>query len=221
MIEFIWNILLVGSGLLILYKYVYFSLISPLPKDTVISSYTPKLVLLISGAYSEKHRHYHNLSHIADMFDLAKRWGIELTESETLAIWFHHIVYDTEYNANEEDSAKAARLFLKGYEDLELVCEIISDTAYHIPTTEKSNLVLDLDMAILGTTKVDYRRYAKQVRKEYKHLTDKEYNFGRREFLTAAISKAEAGTLFYTSYGKKLTRNAILNMREELERCLT
>src|SRR5689334_5356320 len=66
-------------------------------------------------AYREPHRHYHNLSHIADMLDVIDRLHA-LTPNPhivRLAVWYHDAIYDPRDKYNEERSAALAGVELE------------------------------------------------------------------------------------------------------------
>lgn len=70
----------------------------------------------ISERHSERHRHYHTLSHLAELFSfLDSPYGAEIAPSRRplveYAIFFHDIIYDPRSRTNEEDSAKLFRQY--------------------------------------------------------------------------------------------------------------
>src|SRR5262245_10907424 len=69
----------------------------------------PVLDRLVS-AYSEPHRYYHTLEHLAEMFKVAGKLADAATDPAAvqLAIWFHDAVYDSRATDNEERSAALA-----------------------------------------------------------------------------------------------------------------
>jgi len=64
----------------------------------------------IITAYSEPHRRYHGLSHLAHIFDELDRWHTELQTPERcwMAAWYHDIIYDPKGAENEALSAERA-----------------------------------------------------------------------------------------------------------------
>ena len=61
-------------------------------------------------AYTEPHRHYHTLNHIADLLQLLdEHEGVADTDAVTLAILFHDAVYDSARQDNEAACASLAR----------------------------------------------------------------------------------------------------------------
>lgn len=61
-------------------------------------------------SYSEKHRFYHNLSHVEALLALAENLTKNFSDSDCvkLAIWFHDAVYDPQRSDNEIKSARLA-----------------------------------------------------------------------------------------------------------------
>lgn len=77
---------------------------------------------LIKHAYTEPHRHYHTLEHLAFMFDQfdQHKKNIKHQFEVELAIWFHDFVYNTDmpdYGSNERNSVKAMFDHLTHYAD--------------------------------------------------------------------------------------------------------
>ncbi len=61
----------------------------------------------LASLYSQPHRYYHNLHHIAEClaeFDSVRHLASQPVAVE-LAIWFHDAIYDTRAQDNEERSA--------------------------------------------------------------------------------------------------------------------
>ena len=71
----------------------------------------------------------------------------------------------------------------------------------------------DLDLAILGSPKVTYREYTANIRKEYKHMSDEEFNAGRASFITKIMKKQS----FRPKPFDMFEETARENMRDELE----
>jgi predicted metal-dependent HD superfamily phosphohydrolase len=173
------------------------------------------MLLELTKRYSEPHRYYHTLEHIAQMFALAKRWDQKLSEVQQMAVWWHDAVYDPARNDNEYQSVRL--LYQQVPWASNVIGRIILDTKDHKPIMPESHLVLDLDMAILGAENLKYRKYAKQVRREYRFAPDDLYRVGRADFLHKAMVSAEADKLFFTTHGKQLNETACENMRWELK----
>ena len=109
-------------------------------------------LLELTRRYSEPHRHYHGIEHIAFMLHLGR--DLRLTDEQVLGIWFHDAVFDVHSSRNEEDSAAlaAALLSAEGYPagKIAVVERIVLDTKGHRPTIAPSELVVDLDLAPLS-----------------------------------------------------------------------
>lgn len=171
----------------------------------------------VTRQYCEPHRYYHNLEHIAHMFQLAKQWGVELSTIQTLAVWFHDVVYDPTRQDNEEQSARFMRKYAPKWSQVD-VEKIILDTKTHKPSFDISKIVLDLDMAILGEQPLKYRRYAKMIRKEYIFVPEEMYQQARTGFLQQCLQDVENNELFFTDEAQSaLNSNVPLNIKWELK----
>lgn len=143
-----------------------------------------KLLKLLTYQYTQKHRHYHTLEHIAHMFEIARKHDVELSETQCIAIWWHDAVYDPSSHTNEEDS-----IDMLGYAidilkyDYNEIARIIFDTKTHQPRSEQSAIVCDLDMMILAASPEEYFEYTKKIRKEFSNYTNEQYLEGRLKFL--------------------------------------
>lgn len=171
--------------------------------------------------YGGADRHYHNVQHIVAMLqDLAARQsGFHDPGSAALAIFFHDFVYDPARADNEARSAEAMVSMLSnaGVSEyrLDKAADIIHATKAHARAADAdTNLVLDMDMAILGQPWPVYVRYAKGVMQEYLAVHSKPaYRLGRvNAFLDPVIAH---GDIFLTPDFQPLTTQAIDNMRRE------
>lgn len=149
----------------------------------------------IIAAYSEPHRHYHTLEHLAEVFRVVGRLGGG--PAVQLAVWFHDIVYDPRAADNE---LRSADLLAEWLSPLGLpagllshAAELVRSTAHLAADTTPADadvLVLrDADLAILGAVEVRYRRYATDIRREYAHVSDADYRRGRVAVLDAFLAR--------------------------------
>lgn len=166
--------------------------------------------------HSEPQRVYHNLSHIATLFD---KLEAHLPQpSLELAIWFHDSVYDPTRPDNEEQSAALARARLSqmGLSD-PLVSEaqaLILATKTHQAFDPASALLLDADLAILGAKARVYEAYSRAIRTEYAWLPGEAYRQGRVAVLTRFLERPQ---IYQTEGFKALEEPARENLARELE----
>ena len=98
------------------------------------------------AAWSEPHRRYHDLAHLAAVLGLVGELGAGDLTAVRLAAWYHDVVYDPERADNEEISAQRARAGLRGLVDDDRVAEVerlVRLTAGHDPAPD------DVDGAVL------------------------------------------------------------------------
>jgi predicted metal-dependent HD superfamily phosphohydrolase len=146
----------------------------------------------VGAAWSEPHRRYHSLQHLAECLrwldDARLRDAIaERTEVE-LALFLHDLRYDTTRGDNEELSADESRAMLSALDGadpaaVERVCAMILATKAHVASTDDERAMLDVDLSILGADERRFAEYEQQIREEF-HWVDREaYAHGRRAVL--------------------------------------
>jgi predicted metal-dependent HD superfamily phosphohydrolase len=150
-----------------------------------------ELCVFLIDKYSEKHRAYHNLSHINALLTHAEKFKEKFADFESvqLAIWFHDVIYNSKRFDNEAESAKIAVEFLW---KLNMPKIRIESVERMILATSKHNskgldfdgkLFLDLDLAILGQNEDVYQNYSNAIRREYSYVPWFLYKRSRRKIL--------------------------------------
>jgi predicted metal-dependent HD superfamily phosphohydrolase len=175
----------------------------------------------LKTAYTAKDRHYHNLDHIAYMLELANRYKVDHVQFDLLlfAIFYHDIVYKSTRSDNEAQSAALAgeRLRRLGIPEsgIQLVKEmIIATKAHQQHEDDLINLLLDLDLAILGAEEARYDGYSQGVRKEYSIYPDLLYKPGRRKVLQHFLSQDHIYTT--PAFQAEFEDKARANLQREL-----
>lgn len=151
------------------------------------------------AAYSEPHRHYHTIEHLAEMFRVVGRLSESCTDPRAvrLAVWFHDAVYDPRASDNEERSANLVAEWLG---PLGLPADLLARVAALVQATAHltdpaaapgpdTQVLLDADLAILGAGEERYRRYAADIRKEYSFVPDATYRTGRAAVLERFLAR--------------------------------
>ena len=163
---------------------------------------TPEL----EAAYAQPHRRYHTRTHIEQCLALLDQVP-DLMDSErqvlTYAIWWHDAVYDPTASDNEARSAELARRDLRDFEvslhARDEVARLVLLTAGHTVEAEDrlGEILVSIDLAILGAAAPDYDAYVDQVRQEYAHVPDAAWRAGRarvmQHFLDAPVIYPDAG----------------------------
>lgn len=176
-------------------------------------------------AWSAPARRYHTLQHLGECLTLAQAWGGALAQAELaqleLALWFHDAVYDTHANDNESLSAAWARSALEqlGISSLDRarVGQMVMATEHSKPMAEGdylSDLLLDIDLSILGAPSERFAEYEAQIREEYHWVGSTDYVAGRGKVL-ARFRRAALGdppTLYRTAHGRTLLAQARSNL---------
>ena len=149
----------------------------------------------LSDAHSEEGRAYHNAQHISMSLSHlnAHRELAERPFEIEMAIWFHDAVYDTRASDNEEQSAAWAERFLVAQEaDSEVVKRIeamILATKLHGAATDDEKLLIDIDLAILGSEAETFEEYDQAIRFEYSWVPEEQYRAGRASVLRSFLER--------------------------------
>lgn len=177
------------------------------------------------AAYSESHRHYHTLQHLDECLRLldervAPHHGAAICRPVELGLWFHDAVYEIPGPDNEQRSADwAARVMANAgllIADVDRVKEAIMATRHDAPTPSVvAELVVDVDLAILGAPPARFGEYEEQVRREYAVYPDDAYRQGRAVILRQFLDRPR---IYQTSAFADLEAPARANLRRSLRR---
>lgn len=170
------------------------------------------------AAWSEPHRRYHDLAHLAAVLGLVGELGTGDLTAVRLAAWYHDAVYDPQRSDNEEVSAQRARAGLRGLVDDDLLTEVerlVRLTAGHDAAPDDGNgaVLCDADLAVLAGPPDAYATYASAIRTEYGHLSDEEFTVGRIAVLEHLLSLP---VLYRTPAAQPWTATARANVTAEL-----
>ncbi|WP_104525509.1 HD domain-containing protein [Blastococcus atacamensis] len=140
----------------------------------------------VLAAWSEPHRRYHDLTHLAAVLGVAAQLaaGVPDRDAVLLAAWYHDVVYDPQRADNEEVSAARARAGLRGLVPearVEEVARLVLLTSSHDPEPgdPAGEALCDADLAVLAGPPESYAVYASAIRAEYGHLSDDVFTAGR------------------------------------------
>ncbi|MCV2489666.1 metal-dependent phosphohydrolase [Geodermatophilus sp. YIM 151500] len=138
------------------------------------------------AAWSEPHRRYHDLAHLAAVLGVVGSLADAAGDPDAvrLAAWYHDAVYDPRRDDNERVSADRARAGLRGLVADERIAEVerlVLLTAGHEAARDDPNgaVLCDADLAVLAGPPESYATYASAVRAEYAHLSDAAFTAGR------------------------------------------
>jgi predicted metal-dependent HD superfamily phosphohydrolase len=180
----------------------------------------------LMAAYGEPHRAYHNLKHLDEcLTELAANRKIATQPALIeVALWFHDAVYNARSFTNEEDSAKLAADCLASagvnVGNVAIVKSLIFDTKTHQPTAgPDAELLIDIDLAILGQPPGRFWEYEHAIRAEYAWVPAATFAQKRSEILAQFLQRAE---IYRTeSFRRKYEFAARTNLQTAIERLQT
>ena len=175
----------------------------------------------IENNYTDKKRHYHNLSHLDNLLNqlFLVKDKIEHWDTITFSLFYHDIIYNASGSGNEEKSAKLAEKRMKQINvPVQIVesCKLqILATKSHVDNAdEDTNYFLDADLSILGADYETYKMYSQNIRQEYSIYPNLVYNPSRKKVLQHFIDMKR---IFKTEYFyNKLETIAKTNLLKEL-----
>ena len=197
---------------------IFVKLVSKYSTDAnLIQSFWQEIEL----AYSDKSRHYHNLSHLENMYNQLSEVEDLIDDFEVVlfSLFYHDVVYNSSKKDNEERSADLARermqiLGVSEYRILKCVAQILETKGHSISEDKDTNFFTDADLSILGLDWDLYSEYAQNVRKEYNNYPTIIYKMGRRKVLRHFL---EMERIFKTEYFfDKFEVSARENLKREL-----
>jgi predicted metal-dependent HD superfamily phosphohydrolase len=131
--------------------------------------------------YNSPDRYYHNLTHLEACWHLLDLFALNYPDPRTtdvettvaLALWFHDAIYDSHAADNEQLSADLAKsTILQSGLSAELadrVDRLILATGHHgdVMNDLETQLLLDIDLGILGSDSDTFWTYEHNIRQEY------------------------------------------------------
>jgi predicted metal-dependent HD superfamily phosphohydrolase len=174
------------------------------------------------AAYAAPTRGYHDTRHLTEVLgrlDELAAAGIAYDRVPVvLAAWFHDGVYDGERDAEERSAAWAEEALapLTAASVVTEVARLVRLTETHLPEDDDPNgsALSDADLAILAADQGRYREYVAAVRREYAHIDDEAFRYGRSEVLRGLVDKPH---LFHTGYAREHWESAArANVEREL-----
>jgi predicted metal-dependent HD superfamily phosphohydrolase len=153
-------------------------------------------------AWSEPHRHYHDQRHLRECLALWTRWREHSRRpgEVAVALWFHDAVYDPQAVApghNELNSAGwAARTLVRagaGSDIAQRVHDLVMATQHDAPAAlglgQDAQLLVDIDLSILGSPAERFQRYDLDVRREYAWVPGSRYGQARAQVLQRFLDR--------------------------------
>jgi predicted metal-dependent HD superfamily phosphohydrolase len=146
--------------------------------------------------HSEVQRKYHTLQHLSECIawfeqvgNLAKR-----PHEVEIALWFHDAIYDLQSHENEEQSAGLACLSLMtanvSSDVIERIAQLVLATAHSVESTlHDEQLLVDIDLSILGAPPARFAEYEVQIRDEYGFVEETLFRTKRREILLSFLER--------------------------------
>ena len=147
-------------------------------------------------AYSSPDRHYHGVRHIDECLRALDDFAANaqrLAEVEA-ALYFHDAIYDTHRDDNEARSADWARAALRSggapADAADRVHALILATRHAAPVADPdAQLVVDVDLGILGQSPAAFARYDTDIRREYHWVAWDDYVTARTAVLERFLAR--------------------------------
>lgn len=174
----------------------------------------------IATNYNSKSRYYHNLRHLENMLqelEIVKQ-EIQQMDNVLFSIYYHDIIYKPTKSDNEYQSALffKKRITQTDFEEIEYCFRQIEATKTHEKSEDKdTNILLDIDLSILGQRQDIYEEYCQQIRQEYRIYPNFLYRKGRSKVLRKMLASS---SIYNTPiFQEKYEKQARENLEEELD----
>jgi predicted metal-dependent HD superfamily phosphohydrolase len=167
----------------------------------------------LSTLYTEAHRHYHHLGHIASSLAEFDATGSNNSLIEG-AIWFHDVIYDPKRGDNEAASIAWFLDATSSWLDLEaaaVITRLIEATDFRLPLTDDpdSRLMVDIDLAILSASPEAYDDYCQAIRQEYAHVSAEAFRDGRAKVMAGFLERPIYRTEWFIGREERARENIV------------
>lgn len=173
--------------------------------------------------YSERHRVYHTRSHLADCLLLLQgNEGLcERPYEVALALWFHDAIYRTHRRDNEERSAewlvKVTSATGIPPDAISRMRALVMATRHAaVPLDRDAQVLVDIDLAILGSSPERFEQFEQQIRMEYKWVPLPIYRRERSKILADFLARPQIYSIEW--FALRFENQARANLRRSIER---
>ena len=181
---------------------------------------SPQLFRQLEEMYRQPTRFYHTDQHISEcLAALDQHTALAERRAEVeIAIWFHDVIYDSRRSDNEEQSASLAIDVLSGLrvarDRTARIEAMILATKSHRAHDRDSQLLLDIDLGILGQPPAVFARYDEAIRREYAWVPEEQYRAGRADVLKTFLGRP--GIYVTRTFRELYERQARENIQQRL-----
>ena len=166
------------------------------PGDTLRTRDGQALRDELLARYAEPQRKYHTRQHLEEclaLFDEVGGLAAHPAEVE-MALWFHDAIYDVKGSGNEERSADWAHeaLLAAGVacDIADRVRQLVLVTKHDgVPASVDEQVLVDIDLAILGAERPRFDEYERQIRDEYGYVPGFLFRRKRRQILRTFLDR--------------------------------
>lgn len=155
-----------------------------------------ELLSQLLAAYQQPQRKYHTLQHLQECltrFEPVRGLAHQPGEVE-LALWFHDAVYEVRGQDNELKSAQWAQSVVMNAGATAAVADrvfaLVMVTRHDaLPASADEQLLVDVDLSILGAAPERFDEYERQVQAEYAWVPGWMFRRKRREILERFLAR--------------------------------
>ena len=152
---------------------------------------TPAILADLRHRHAEPHRAWHDWNRVADLLAMAEEVSPAIADKPAfiLAVMFHTAVFDRAQPGHAEASIALMRRHLHGTMPPHMLARaevlIHAVARQEMPETDDpslradASLLLDMDNAVLGDPPMRFDAYEAANRREFAHLSDDRFAYGR------------------------------------------
>lgn len=146
----------------------------------------------ILKAYDSPGRVYHTTEHLYHCFMVLEKLVAKLpgTANIKMALWYHDFVQGTLDNEERSACFALARLTFLPPGQASLIADLLRATKHlEPPRTREAQVLVDVDLSILGETSEVFDRYETQIREEYSWVEELTFRKARTDLLASFLSR--------------------------------
>lgn len=158
----------------------------------------PNVLTQLLARYREPHRAYHTVQHLEECFVLLDELRPLAHQPAVIemALWYHDAIYWPRRSDNEPASADLARTDLEAggaaRDLIDAVTTMILATTHQAPPPAgDTEILIDIDLGILGAEPSRFAEYERQIRKEYSWVPEFLFRPKRAEVLEGFLARPQ------------------------------